>query len=97
MHARIFLPAKTAMQSGRRNTRRWILEFEPEAAKRIDPLMGWTGSADQNGQVRLSFATREEAEDYAARYHIPFQAAAPHERRLVIKAYADNFKFDRVV
>ena len=96
MLARIYQPAKTAMQSGKRNTRRWILEFEPEAAKRIDPLMGWTGSTDLNGQVRLSFPTRDEAEAYARRYRIPFQSAEPHVPRPVIKAYADNFKYDRV-
>ncbi len=54
MFARIFKPAKTAMQSGRAKTSRWVLEFEAEAARRIDPLMGWT-SADETtpGQVRL--------------------------------------------
>ncbi len=97
MLARIFQPAKTAMQSGKRNTRRWVLEFEPAAAKLIDPLMGWTGSTDQNGQVRLSFESRDAAEAYCRRHHIPFQAAEPHVPRPVIKAYADNFRYDRVV
>ena len=63
--ARIYLPAKTAMQSGHRNTREWVLEFEPQARKSHDPLMGWTASADTLGQVRLTFETKEDAITYA--------------------------------
>ncbi len=50
---RIYQPAKTAMQSGLANTRKWVLEFEPGAAKSIDPLMGWTGSADTREQLKI--------------------------------------------
>ena len=70
MLARIFIPAKTAMQSGKANTREWLLEFEPASARVSDPLMGWTISSDMNGQVRLPFDTREEAVAYAQRHGI---------------------------
>jgi len=96
MFARIYKPAKTAMQSGKANTARWILEFEAEAARRIDPLMGWT-SADETaaGQVRLSFDTQEEAVAYAERCALPYRIDAPHEVVAQPKAYSDNFAFRR--
>ena len=59
MLARIYLPAKTAMQSGRANTKEWVLDFEPASARVSDPLMGWTQTGDMNGQVRIAFDTRE--------------------------------------
>jgi hypothetical protein len=91
MLARIFRPAKSAMQSGMAKTRDWILEFEPASARKVDPLMGWTSSTDMDGQVRLAFETREEAVAYAQAHGIPFQVFEPQERKKIIKAYADNF------
>ena len=61
MVARIYKPAQTAMQSGPARTKEWVLEYEPEAPREIDPLMGWTSSRDMNAQIRLSFETKEEA------------------------------------
>lgn len=97
MFARIYRPAKTAMQSGTAKTHLWVLEYAPAQAKKIDPLMGWTGSGDTNGQVRLSFETREAAEDYARKHGIPFQSVEPKERKPVIRAkgYGANFAHDR--
>ena len=70
--ARIFKPARTAMQSGRAKTKDWVLEFEPRVAKRADPLMGWAGSSDTLDQVTLFFDKREEAVAYATRHGIEF-------------------------
>jgi hypothetical protein len=96
MPARIYIPTKTAMQSGRANTRKWVLEFEPKDARRADPLMGWVGSRDTEGQLRLRFDKREEAVAYCERHGIDFAVTAPETAPLKIKAYADNFKFDRI-
>jgi hypothetical protein len=95
MLARIYLPAKTAMQSGRAKTHEWVLEFEPSSARVADPLMGWTLSTDMNGQVRLMFDTRDEAVAYAQRHGIPFEVIAPTQHRKTVRAYADNFAFSR--
>jgi len=91
--ARIYQPAKTAMQSGRANTRRWVLEFEPAHPRTLDPLMGWTSSEDTETQLRLKFDTREEAEAYATARGIHYVLVPPHSRRPIIKPYADNFKY----
>jgi hypothetical protein len=95
MLARIYLPAQTAMQSGHAKNREWVLEFEPATARVPDPLMGWTVSTDMNGQVRLMFDTLEEAVAYAQRHGIAFEVLNPTHRRKIIKAYADNFAFNR--
>ena len=95
MLARIYRPARTAMQSGKAKTKEWLLEFEPASARVSDPLMGWTVSTDMNGQVRLAFDTRDEAIAYAQRHGIAFELLASSEHRRIIKAYADNFAFNR--
>jgi hypothetical protein len=95
MLARIYKPAKTAMQSGKANTRDWVLEFEPATARVPEPLMGWTSSTDMNGQVRLAFESKEEAVAYAQAHGIAFQLSQSQEPKLIIKAYADNFSVER--
>lgn len=96
MLARIYKPSKNAMQSGVANTTVWYLDFEAKAARRIDPLMGWTSGSDMDaGQLRLVFNTREEAVAYATRKGIPFQVFEPSPARPVAKAYSDNFAFKR--
>jgi len=96
MDARIYQPARTAMQSGRGNTQKWIIEFEPAEAKRTDALMGWIGSGDMRGQVRLQFDTKDQAVEFAARNGITYQLSEPKTRRPRPKNYADNFRFERV-
>ena len=95
MLARILVPAKTAMQSGRANTKEWVLEFEPASARVSDPLMGWTVSTDMNGQVRLAFETQAEAVAYAQRHGIAFEVLNPSQHKRPVRAYADNFAFTR--
>jgi hypothetical protein len=95
MLARIYRPAKNAMQSGKAKTKDWMLEFEPASARRADPLMGWTQTTDMDGQVRLSFETSDEAVAYATKHGIAFQLFDPKPAKKIIKAYADNFAFGR--
>jgi hypothetical protein len=93
--ARIFRPAKSAAQSGRGQTRFWVLEYEPATRREPDPLMGWTSARDTLNQVRLRFATLEEAKLFAAKQGIDFDVEEPHEPRFKPKSYADNFRYDR--
>ena len=97
MRARIYQPAKTAMQSGTAKTHGWVLEFAPASAREVDPLMGWTSSGDTEAQVKLRFETREAAEAYAAARGIEFDVTLPHDRRPNIRArgYGENFATDR--
>ena len=96
MEARIYKPAKSAMQSGRGGTRDWVLEFvNPGATRRADPLMGWTSIDDTSSQVRLTFETREQAIAYAEREGLNFTVDEPRERKRLVKSYASNFSADR--
>ncbi|MEM1381983.1 MAG: ETC complex I subunit, partial [Pseudomonadota bacterium] len=91
MVARIFKPARTAMQSGTRNTKEWRLEFVSSAAPGVEPLMGWTSSADTTRQVKLDFPTKEDAIRYAQRNAIPFEVEGEKTANEKKIAYADNF------
>ena len=96
MFARIYRPSKTAMQSGKANTKSWLLEFDAETARRVDPLMGWTSAEDMKaGQVSLSFASEDEAAAYAEKHGIPYRVEAEQTPNAQPKAYSDNFAFQR--
>ena len=95
MTARIYKPAKTAMQSGQANTKDWVVDFEPEVPRQVEPLMGWTSSFDTRVQVKLRFDTKDEAIAYCERNGIGYQVSEekPAARRGV--SYSDNFAFRR--
>ena len=97
MRARIYQPAKTAMQSGTAKTQQWVLEFAPASEREVDPLMGWTSSSDTQSQVRLKFETREAAETYAAEKGLEFDLVEPQPRKAIIRprGYGENFATDR--
>ena len=95
MVARIYRPARTAMQSGKNNTKEWLLEYEPAEPKRVEPLMGYTSSGDMSQQIRLSFETREQAVRYATENDIPYRI---EEEKVSVRpklSYSDNFRYDR--
>jgi hypothetical protein len=97
MRARIYRPAKNAMQSGKARTKLWLLEYEPESPRTVDPLMGWTSSGDVRQQMTLEFDTVDEAVAYATGNGIAYQVFEPHVPTPKPKAYSDNFKYDRKV
>jgi hypothetical protein len=94
--ARIFQPAKTAMQSGRARTRKWVLEYEPATRRDPDPLMGWSSAGDTLNEVHLRFDTLEEALAFAKKHGLEYAIEEPQARTPKAKSYADNFRFDRV-
>lgn len=96
MTARIYRPARTAMQSGTAKTERWLLEYEPEQPRQIEPLMGWTSSGDMKSQLKLWFDSEAEAVAYATRNGIAYRVEQPHEPARRTVAYSDNFKFSRL-
>ncbi len=94
---RIYKPAKTAMQSGKSKTNYWLLEFELSQAKLTDQLMGWVGSQDmESDQVRLKFNTKDDAITFAKEHGLEYIVKNPSERSVKPKAYADNFRPDRI-
>jgi hypothetical protein len=90
--ARISEIDRRTTQSGKANTGRWLLEFERREAQRADPLTGWNGSGDTNPQVRLTFATKDEAIAYCRKRGLDFHLVPAPPVRLKLQAYADNFR-----
>ena len=88
--ARIYLPTKSAMQSGKGKTEKWVLEFVSQKSK-YNPLMGWESSKDTNSQIKLNFSSKEQAIEYANKNNIKYKLIEPNKKKFVIKSYADNF------
>ena len=88
--AKIYKPAKTAMQSGKRNTKNWLLEFDTLNTG-INPLMGWETSNDTMSEVKLQFSTKEQAINYAKKNNIIYYIVEPKEHKIIKKSYSDNF------
>lgn len=97
MRARIYQPAKTAMSSGQAKTKTWVLEYVNDTGRDVDPLMGWTSSADTQAQVKISFDSKEAALDYARDHGIDAVVTQPHKRKPVIRqgGYGENFATNR--
>lgn len=96
MTARIYKPTRNAMQSGQGKTKRWVLDFEPEEARRVEPLMGWTSSGDMKSQIKLFFETREEAISYADHKGIAYRVIEPQSTTPKTLSYSDNFRWGRI-
>ena len=88
--AKIYIPSKTATQSGLGKEDKWILEFDSKDTT-INPLMGWESSIDTMGEVKLEFSTRDKAIEYAKNNNISYKVIEPNKRKFIIKSYAENF------
>lgn len=95
MAARIYQPSPNAMQSGKGNSKQWVLVHEQAVPRQIEPLMGYTASADTQTQVRLTFDTLQEAEAYARDNGIPYSVQPAHSSLPKRSSYPDNFRSDR--
>ena len=92
MKAKIFKPAKTAMQSGRSKFNKWVLKFSDKKNQLKDTMMGWNGGSTTISQIELKFSSKEEAVNYAKKNGIDYEVLETRERKVINKSYADNFK-----
>ena len=92
MKAKIFKPAKTAMQSGRAKYNKWVLKFSDKKNQLKDTMMGWNGGSSTISQIELKFSSKEEAVNYAKKNGIDYEVLETRERKVINKSYADNFK-----
>ena len=91
--AKIFIPSKTAMQSGRGKTKKWILKFDSKDTV-TNPLMGWESIDDTMGEVTLEFSTKNKAVEYAKKNNIKYEVIEPKKSDFIFKSYSDNFLKD---
>jgi hypothetical protein len=92
MQASIYKPTKTTMQSGTRNSEHWLLEFDHDGSRKIEPVMGWVSSQDMLQEVSLKFSNKETAIAFANKNNIEYEVVDPQQKKFVKQAYADNFK-----
>ena len=92
MKAKIFKPAKTAMQSGRSKFNKWVLKFSDKKNQLKDTMMGWNGGSSTISQIELKFSSKEEAVNYAKKNGLDYEVLETSERKVINKSYADNFK-----
>jgi len=78
------------MQSGMRNTKNWLLEFDTLNTG-INPLMGWESSRDTMSEVRLEFQNKEQAIKYAKKNNLDYYIIEPKKSKIIKKSYTDNF------
>lgn len=97
MTARIYQPARNAMQSGQAKTKDWVLEYCPESPRHVDPLMGWTSSDDMQQQIRMRFADKAAAISYAEAEGLAYMLVEPHKRKPQVRqgGYGENFAASR--
>ena len=88
--AKIYKPSKTAMQSGKGNSKNWLLKFDTQNTG-TNPLMGWETSNDTFSEIKLEFSTKDKAIKYAKKNNIDFYIIEPQKNKFIKKSYADNF------
>ena len=88
--AKIYKPTKSVMQSGKRNTKNWILEFDTLNTG-INPLMGWETSRDTMSEIQLEFSNKDQAINYAKKNNIDYYVVEPQKSKIFKKSYAENF------
>ncbi len=88
--AKIYIPTKTSMQSGRGKIKKWVLSFETKNTK-TNPLMGWESGEDTLAEVVLKFSSKEKAIKYAEKNNILYHVIEPKKSNFIIKSYSDNF------
>lgn len=93
MKVKIYRPSKTAMQSGRAGLNSWVMEYELSSSRKAEPLMGWTTSSDTLNQVKLEFASSEDAVAYAEKKGWSYSVLPEKVRRIKPRNYSDNFKY----
>lgn len=91
MSAKIYQPTKNAMQSGKGNTKYWLLEYQGGCTRYTDPVMGWNGNADTQQQLRMKFPTRDAAVNYAKKNKLDYQVVEPRVRKTILQSYSENF------
>ena len=95
MTIKIYIPAKSSMQSGLGKTKQWLAEYVSEKDKIKDSLMGWNSSLDTKEQIKIFFDTKAQAIEWSKKNNEQFYVIEPKERKIKPKNYASNFDINR--
>jgi NADH dehydrogenase (ubiquinone) Fe-S protein 4 len=89
----IYRPTKPATQSGEWHGHQWRMDWDVQGKghRWENPLMGWQSSADFMQGTHINFKTKEDAIRFAEKQGYQYFVQQPNERRIISKAYANNF------
>ena len=95
MTIKIYKPSKSSMQSGQRNTKKWLAEYISDSEQVKDTLMGWNSSLDTKSQIKVFFNTKEQAIKWAKKNNYQYFVEDPKKRKIKPKNYSSNFHINR--
>ncbi|XP_035496791.1 NADH dehydrogenase [ubiquinone] iron-sulfur protein 4, mitochondrial [Scophthalmus maximus] len=90
----IFVPARTAMQSGGNSTKKWKMDFDTRE-RWENPLMGWASTADPLSNMLLSFSSKEDAIAFAEKNGWSYDVTEKRTSKPRVKSYGANFSWDK--
>ncbi|XP_030636720.1 NADH dehydrogenase [ubiquinone] iron-sulfur protein 4, mitochondrial [Chanos chanos] len=91
---RIFVPARTAMQSGVKNTQKWKMDFDTRE-RWENPLMGWASTADPLSNMVLTFGSKEDAIAFAEKNGWSYDITEKRTPKPTVKSYGANFSWNK--
>lgn len=92
MKVKIYQPSKSAMQSGKKNVKKWLVEpIAEKNTKSLNPLMGWVSGNDTQAQLKFKFPSKEEAIAFAKSQNFEYEIFEPKTSSIKKKSYAQNF------
>jgi len=92
MKVKIIKPAKSATQSGLKNTKFWLMKIiEEENSRWISPLTGWTSTDNTKSQLQFKFKSKDEAIKFAESQGFEYDVTEPEISTIKKKSYASNF------
>ena len=95
MTIKIYKPSKSSMQSGHRNTKKWLAEYISDSEQIKDTLMGWNSSLDTKSQIKVFFNTKQQAIEWAQKNNYQYFVEDSKKRKIKPKSYASNFDINR--
>ncbi|KAM6959020.1 NADH dehydrogenase [ubiquinone] iron-sulfur protein 4, mitochondrial [Aplochiton taeniatus] len=91
---RIFVPTRTAMQSGINSTKKWKIDFDTRE-RWENPLMGWASTADPLSNMALTFSSKEDAIAFAEKNGWSYDITEKRMAKPRVKSYGANFSWDK--
>lgn len=92
MKVKILRPTKSAMQSGKKNMKKWLmLPVEENDIRSINQTMGWISADNTSSQLRFEFSNKEDAVKFAQEKGFEYEIIEPKTATVKQKSYAANF------
>lgn len=92
MKVKIFRPTKSATQSGKKNTKKWlVLPIEEQNIRSINSLTGWISADNTSSQLKFEFQNKKDAIKFAKESNFDYIVEEPEISKVKAKSYAANF------